>query len=320
VHGAVVSRVYVSLPLRGPAGRTGRELLRGAQLALESIDASSVELVVLDAFGGARSRAAGNAKRAAEDADACAYLGDLTSREVARTAPILGAAGILQVAPIATAIGLRGKSLVRLAPDDTMAATAISEWVGAADVSELLIVHDYGDDYGEPVATLCETACQDRVPVVRRRRVWDYNEDPARDVGDADAILYVGAAGSGVVGLWETLSSLAPAAWLLGTSGIAVPFLAQQMTPAAVARSRFFVPMRAALDCYGYEGAALAIDAIVAANGDRGATRDTARGTRDRRSVIGRYSLDEHGLTTNATHGRLLVSDGEFVPDVAPVG
>ncbi|MEA2418214.1 MAG: hypothetical protein QOE60_420, partial [Thermoleophilaceae bacterium] len=30
-----MSRVYASLPLRGPQGAFGRELLRGAELALE---------------------------------------------------------------------------------------------------------------------------------------------------------------------------------------------------------------------------------------------------------------------------------------------
>ena len=56
-----MSRVYVSLPLRGPTGAAGRELLRGVELARRS-----VELVVLDASGEDRDAlAAEHARQAA---------------------------------------------------------------------------------------------------------------------------------------------------------------------------------------------------------------------------------------------------------------
>ena len=94
-------RVYASLPLRGPQGRLGRELLRGAELALERAGPVA-ELVVLDSFDG---RATANAERAATDEAALAYLGDAASPDVLRSAPVLGAAGMLAVAPAATSSG-----------------------------------------------------------------------------------------------------------------------------------------------------------------------------------------------------------------------
>jgi ABC-type branched-subunit amino acid transport system substrate-binding protein len=46
-----MTRVHVSLPLSGPQRATGRELLRGAELAAER--APEVELVVADSFDAA---------------------------------------------------------------------------------------------------------------------------------------------------------------------------------------------------------------------------------------------------------------------------
>ena len=60
---------------------------------------------------------------------------------------------------------------------------------------------------------------------------------------------------------------------------------------------------------------ALVLDAIAAGDGERASVVAAARATRDRDSVLGRYSLDEHGLTTATAYGRLAVADGELVPD-----
>ena len=45
---------------------------------------------------------------------------------------------------------------------------------------------------------------------MRSRPVWDRDEDMAADLGDAQAVLYVGVAGSGAVGLWDGLHALDP--------------------------------------------------------------------------------------------------------------
>jgi hypothetical protein len=46
--------VYLSLPLTGRFARRGRDLLRGAELALEQAQPADVETVVLDSAGGLR--------------------------------------------------------------------------------------------------------------------------------------------------------------------------------------------------------------------------------------------------------------------------
>jgi ABC-type branched-subunit amino acid transport system substrate-binding protein len=316
-----VGRVYISLPLTGPTAPAGRDVLRGAQIALETADGPLPEIVVLDAFAAADrdARAFANAQRAIGDGAALAYLGDFHSSQVWATAPILGAAGLLQVAPVATYAGLGGDTLVRLMPHDGVGAGAIADWLMDARVRELLVVHDYGEEYGEPVGAMCAEAARDRGLVVRIRPVWDHDEEPADDLGDAQAVLYVGVAGSGAVELWHTLHAARPELWLLGSEGVAERWLAEALEPAAAERSRFFVANRVPLAFYGYEAMALILDATAAGGGDRAAIVGAARATRDRDSVVGRYCIDADGHTTSTAYGRLAVIDGALAWDVAPV-
>jgi branched-chain amino acid transport system substrate-binding protein len=314
-----VGRVYISLPLTGPMAHAGRDVLRGAQLALERAQGAVPEIVVLDGFAEDRDgRAIASARRAAQDGDALAYLGDFHSSQVISTAPILGLAGLLQVAPVATYAGLEGDTLVRLMPHDGIGARAIADWLKDARVRELLVVHDYSDEYGEPVGAMCADAARDRGLVVRIRPVWDHDEEPAADLGDAQAVLYVGVAGSGAIELWHALHAARPELWLLGSEGVAERWLAEALEPAAAERSRFFVANRAPLAFYGYEAMALVLDALAAGDGERTAIARAARATRDRDSVLGRYSIDAEGHTTSTAYGRLAVVDGVLAWDVAP--
>jgi branched-chain amino acid transport system substrate-binding protein len=291
-------------------------VLRGAELALERSQEADVELIALDSFGEDReAQAVANARRAAYDPRTLAYVGDFHSSQVIETAPVLGDAGVLQVAPVATFVGLHGSTLVRLMPHDGVGARAIAGWLVDAGVHELLVVHDHDDGYGVPVGVMCAEAARERGLAVRSRPVWDHDESPADDIGDAQAVLYVGVAGSGAVGLWRDLHAIDPARWLLGTEGVAVPWLARELSPAVAARSRFFVAQRAPFGFYGFEAMALVLDAIAAGGGDRAATVCAARSTRDRDSVLGRYSIDERGHTTCTKYGCYAVADGELVWD-----
>jgi branched-chain amino acid transport system substrate-binding protein len=311
-------RVYVSLPLTGPADRLGREVLRGAELALERAESGAVELLALDSFGEDRElQAIAHARRAAADGEALAYLGDFHSSQVVETAPILGEAGLLQVAPVATFVGLEGSTLVRLMPHDGVGARAMARWLVEAGVREVLVVHDHDEGYGLPVGAMCVEAAADHGLVVRSRPVWDHGERPADDLGDAQAVLYIGIAGSGAPALWRDLHAANPALWLLGSEGVAEPWLARELQPSAAERTRFFVAQRGPFGFYGYEAMALALDAIATGGGDRAATVLAARATRDRDSVLGRYSVDQHGHTTSTAYGRLAVVGGELVWDVA---
>ena len=293
-----MARVYASLPLSGRAGDAGRELLRGAELALEGAGAESVELLALDTGGPERvGRAQDAARQAAEDPSAIAYLGDFHSDQVAASSRILGAAGLLQVAPLATWVELGGPTLIRLVPDDCVGASAIADWLVEARVSELLVVHDHDNAYGIPVGGMCVEAARSRGLAVRSRPVRNHDERAADDLGAAQAVLYAGVAGSGAVGLWHELHAANPDLWLLGTEGVAVTWLAEALRPAAAERTRLFVAPTVPLGTYGRDAMSLILDAVAEAGDDRQAIVDAA--------------LARHTPPTN--YGCLAVVDGELV-------
>ncbi|MDX6593209.1 MAG: branched-chain amino acid transport system substrate-binding protein [Gaiellales bacterium] len=308
-------RVYVSLPLTGPMGGTGRELLRAAELAVEQHE-NPVGVVPLDSFADDREeQAAAHATRAAADLGALAYLGDFHSSQVQRTAPILAAADMLTVAPVATFASLQGPTLVRLMPHDGVGARAIAGWLVDARVHRLLVVHDHGRDYGVSVGAMCTDAARSRGIDARSRPVWNHDERPADDLGDADAVLYVGVAGSGAAGMWRELHESNPQLWLLGSEGVADPRFAREIPSTAAERTRLFVAPRAPLPFYGFESMALILDSIKAGEGVRASTVHAARTTRERSSILGRYSIDKEGHTTSTAYGRLRIAGGELVWD-----
>jgi ABC-type branched-subunit amino acid transport system substrate-binding protein len=309
------TRVYASLPLAGPAGWAGRDILRGAELALERSDGDAVELVALDTHTADREgRAAEHARLAAKDEHALAYLGDFHSSQVAATAPILSAAGLLQVAPAATFAGLGGPTLVRLMPSDEGLARGIADWlVQHARVSALLVVHDHDPGYGDPVGRMCANAAMERGIETRSRPVWNQEEGRAGDLAGVEAVLYVGVPGPGTSALWRDLHVVNPGMWLLATDGLAVDWLARAIDADAARMTLFFTAQRAPWGFYGYEAMALILDAVEGSGGTREGAVSAARGTHDRDSILGRYSIDEHGLTTSPASGRLVISAGELV-------
>jgi branched-chain amino acid transport system substrate-binding protein len=231
------------------------------------------------------------------------------------TQPILSAAGLLQVAPAATFTGLGGATLVRLMPSDAGLALGIAEWLAQAGVRRLLVVHDDDPGYGGPVSRMCAEAASERGIETRRRRVWTQEEDIGADVAGAEAVLVVAVPWPGTAALWADLNSLDPTMWLLATDGLAVDWLARAIDPEAAARTRFFTAQGAPWGFYGYEAMALILDAVAEGGGTRAGAVRAARGTRDRDSILGRYSIDEQGLTTVPATGRLAIAAGELVWD-----
>jgi hypothetical protein len=152
-------------------------------------------------------------------------------------------------------------------PHDGIGARAIAAWLVEARVRELLVIHDHDEDYGVSVGAMCVEEARARGLVVRSRPVWNHDEPAADDLGEAGAVLHVGVAGSGAIGLWRDLHAHDRSMWLLG------------------------------------------------AGGDRVGTAAVARATRDRDSLLGRYSIDEEGHTTTSDYGRLAVVDGALVWD-----
>lgn len=143
----------VGLPQQGSQGAAGVAVVRGMRLALAEVHNRvghvQVRLVVRDSavhHGGAWSAiiASENAQAAALDPDTVFYVGDLSDGATQVAAPIINGAGIAQVSPGSTYIGLTNavkgvtaasepkryvpsgtRTLLRLQPSDAVEAAAM---------------------------------------------------------------------------------------------------------------------------------------------------------------------------------------------------
>jgi ABC-type branched-subunit amino acid transport system substrate-binding protein len=306
-------RVYVSVCINDDNVKTTRELIHHVELANESNTGARLELVVVDTGGHAwRHHTAALAERASSDKHAVAYLGDYYSAQVAISAPILAGAGLLQVAPLANEHLPAGETLVQLVPANAAGGATLARWLTTHAVTDLLIVHDYGTGTAEHDAAEWAAITAEAGVRTRMRRVWDHDERPQDDIADARAVCYVGVAGSGAFDLWNGLHTMDPALWLLGTEGVAQPWLAAGLSDGAAERTRFFTSRRAGVGAYGFEAMTLIIDAVTRAGADRAAVAAVARTARQRVGAFGRYTLDGAGRA-DASFGVMCVVAGELV-------
>src|SRR5918912_2558434 len=107
--------IYSSLPLQGPARQKNTAIVNGAKLALEQagnkagkfrIAYKSLDDSTAQAGGWEPSATSANARKAAQDKSAIAYIGEYNSGATAVSLPILNQAGLLQISPGNTAVGI----------------------------------------------------------------------------------------------------------------------------------------------------------------------------------------------------------------------
>jgi ABC-type branched-subunit amino acid transport system substrate-binding protein len=160
-------RVYVSLPLTGPRAAEGNDAADGARLALEQAGGEAgtlaVEASFLDDAKGAGwdpIAVGANARSAAQDSSAVAYIGELDSQPTRASVPITNDAGIVQISPTAGAVDLTrsvegvadsparyqpsgSPSFARIVPADDVVAAAAAAWGSELGGAEVVV--DYGE-------------------------------------------------------------------------------------------------------------------------------------------------------------------------------
>jgi ABC-type branched-subunit amino acid transport system substrate-binding protein len=288
-------RIYLSVPLHGPRAADGRAVAQGARLALDASDgragAARVRLVVLDDSGHAGAGAdqsvrgwspvatAANARRATEDTSSIAYIGDLASGATRTSLPITNQAELLQISPASTGVDLTVLSPSGGADPDRYRPSEEQTFARLVPHDERLreAARAWARRLRAPVGVLLDGA-------------------PAAG-GSADS----GNRGAPhVVSPFQDSARLAPA-----SRGFARKY------------TRRFGQAPAPAAAYGYEAAALVLDAI--RRGDTGderreSIRERVLTTRERRSVIGTYSIDANGDTTLAVVGGYRLSSERLVP------
>jgi branched-chain amino acid transport system substrate-binding protein len=157
-------RIYVSQPVT--AGRGGEDTIRAVEIAVANqgsrIDGAAIEVVGLNdaspdgSFDPALVRA--NAKRAATDPSAIAYIGEFDSGGTEIAMPILNRAGILHVSSGSTAVKLTRppprlgerlrptglRTFARVVPNDTVQSAALTQFMQEESVRRVFIVDDRG--------------------------------------------------------------------------------------------------------------------------------------------------------------------------------
>ena len=243
------------------------------------------------------------------------------------------------------------RSFGRLQPGDPGQADAQLQLMQALGVRKLYVLDDQ-DPFALPLAEIVSAEAQRTgIALAAHDSILTTAPTPAAYAGEAekiarakpDAVFFAGGVQTGTAALWRALHRADPKLLLLGTSALeepaftgalgaagsqtylTTPILPLADYPPAAARvladyRRRFGGRPGSYALYGYEAMSVVLDAIRRA-ADRGNDRQTVTDrffqTKDRRSVLGTYSVLASGETTLSRYGVDRVSDGRAVFDRA---
>jgi branched-chain amino acid transport system substrate-binding protein len=363
--------IYSSLPLHGAQGAASAQIVNGEKLALAEVGGEvgrfRISYSSRDDSNPVSGRwepglTATNAKLAAQDNDAIAYLGDYNSGATAVSLPLINGAGILQVSSGSPYIGLSSSldagqdeparfypsgrfTFGRLVPGDPVEAAAQVAILRNAGIRRVYAVSSE-DPFYVPLSELAVgDAERAGIAVVGSDRLALGNATEfgaeARKVtsSGAQAVLFSGPDEPGTVSLWHALHQADPGLRLIGSHDLAegafttqigaaaratlltTPWLAPALypPPAAAVLRRYEARYREPAQPYalaGYETMALTLQAIREAGrhgNSREAVIDRFFATKDRASVLGRYSIQPNGETTLTRYAIDRVSGGRPV-------
>jgi branched-chain amino acid transport system substrate-binding protein len=362
--------IYSSLPLQGATRPNSVDVNKGEALALKQagnkggsctvtfkkLDDSTAQAGQWDA--GATSA---NARKAAQDKSAVAYLGEFNSGASAISIPINNDAGLQQISPANTALeltknpgpagkGAPGKyyptgkrTYARTVPADHIQGAALADWMKELGVKKLYITNDK-QVYGSGVAkTTSDAAKLAGIQVLGNEgidpKAPNYRSLAAKiKSSGADAFFFGGIVDNNAVQLYKDVGAALPDAKLFGDDGVAISTFAKPLPKDVANRTyltvatidpkdyppegqKFFKDFASSYGgkqpepyaIYGYESMSLALDAMKRAGdkcSDRAAVSAEVYKTKNKKSVLGTYSIDKDGDTTINDFGRYLVKDG----------
>jgi len=253
--------VYSSLPFRGRGSAAGRGLVNGEKLALAQANGKvgpfNVRFASLDEAPHGEAEPgtdADNARKAVEDRSTIAYLdggGDASSE---LSVPVLNEAGILEVSPAASYVGLTrvvgaapgepdkyypsGKrTFGRVLPSDATQAKAVAAWAKDKGCTSMYVLSD-GRTAGTGLAQAVAVELRGQDITIAGNDAIDPTDQDFGDLGKkiegagADCAFYGGAADAGAVRLWRQLHAAVPDVKLFGPFSLATPAFAKAIGPA----------------------------------------------------------------------------------------
>ena len=245
--------IYSSLPLQGASKNQSAAIGNGMELALEQAGGKvgdyTVKYIPLDdstAQAGAWTPEAttANARKAAQDDSAIAYLGEFNSGASAVSVPILNEVGLAQNGLTNTAVGLTTdepgsnpgepdkyypageRHYVRIVPKDTIQGAALVTLMKQDGCTKTFVTNDK-EVFGSGLARNIELSAQEQGLELVGNTGIDKNAANYRSLAQgaasksADCMVYAGITANNAVQLFKDFSAAMPDGKLYGPDGIA---------------------------------------------------------------------------------------------------
>lgn len=185
-----------------------------------------------------------NARRAAQDESAVAYIGEFNSGASAVSIPILNEAGLAQVSPANTAVGLTTdepgadegepdkyyptgeRHYSRIVPKDTIQGAALATLMAQEDCTTVGILHDK-EVYGAGLARNIAGSAEEQNLEVAVNTGIDPKAANFRSVAadlenaGVDCFVFSGITANGAVQLYKDVEAALPDAQIYGPDGVA---------------------------------------------------------------------------------------------------
>jgi branched-chain amino acid transport system substrate-binding protein len=369
--------IYSSYPLQG-AGRVQSEAaVNGAKLALEQAGGRAGDFKVtykpLDdstaqAANWTPEQTSTNARKAAQDKSTAVYLGEFNSGASEVSIPILNEAGIAQISPSNTGVGLTTdepgatpgqpdkyyptgvRTFARIVPKDTIQGAALLTLMKEDGCAKVQVLNDK-EVYGAGLARNIELSAKSQAVAIASNEAIDKNAANYRSLAQkaeragADCVVFSGIVANNAVQVFKDFAAGLPQAKLYGPDGVAqtdgfanpkdgLPAEVAARTKVTIATlspdqyppegqeffknyaSKYGEANPSPYAIYGYEVMQLALDAIKRSKtGEKAAVVEALFSTKDRKSVLGTYSIDANGDTTLTDYGVYAIKHGELVFD-----
>jgi len=267
--GSKAVTVYSSFPLQGAARSQTTAVVDGIKLALEQVGGKAGDIKVtyksLDdstaqAGNWTPEATSANARKAAQDKSTAVYLGEFNSGATAVSLPILNEAGVPQISPANTGVGLTtdepgaspgepdkyyptGKrTYARIVPKDTIQGAALATLMKQDGCTKVQLLNDK-EVYGAGLARNIESSSKAQGLTVISNEAIDKNAPNYRSLASksqaagADCMVFSGIVANNAVQVYKDFSAAIPNAKLYGPDGVAQSDFAdpKQGLPASVA-------------------------------------------------------------------------------------
>jgi branched-chain amino acid transport system substrate-binding protein len=244
--------IYSSLPLQGAARAQALATVNGAKLALKqaggragdfSVQYESLDDSTAQAGGWEPGQTASNARKAISDDSTIGYIGEFNSGATAVSLPLLNEAGIAQVSPGNTAVGITSddpgaspgepakyyptgkRTYARILPKDTYQGAALAALAKEEGCASAYVLNDK-EVYGAGLARNVELSAKKVGLEIKGNDGIDKNAPNYRSVASnikgtgAQCFIYCGITANNAVQIFKDLAAALPEGALLGPEGV----------------------------------------------------------------------------------------------------